>query len=79
MSDIKTSIIRTVVPYVVGAVVAFFASRGIDIDPDTKAAIGTLLTTLVGGLYYVAIRLLEKKLPKAGLLLGSAKTPEYKG
>lgn len=78
MSDIKTSIIRTVVPAIVGAIAAFLTGRGIELDPETVAAITTLLTVLFSAAYYATVRYFEQKFPKLGLLLGSAKTPEYK-
>ena len=77
MSDYITSLIRTAVPYVVGAVASYLATKGIDRGEEAKLGLGTFLTTLVGSLYYALVRFLEKKNPQAGKLLGIAKKPSY--
>lgn len=77
MNDLVTSIIRTIVPSVVGAVLAFLAARGIELDAQAAANLTGFLTALLGSLYYVVVRLIERKHPKAGVLLGKAKQPEY--
>lgn len=70
------SIVRTIVPIVVGAVLAWIASLGITLDPEFEPLLGTVLTGAFTGLYYIAVRLLETYLsPKLGWLLGLAKTP----
>lgn len=75
--DFGTSIIRTVTPIVVGAIIAFFASKGIKLDAQASDSLAVFLQALFTGLYYICVRLLEARFPKAGLLLGSRKTPEY--
>lgn len=77
MNDLAISVIRTVVPSIVGAVLAFLTARGIELDAEAAANLTGFLTALLGGLYYVVVRLIERKHPKAGVLLGKAKTPEY--
>jgi hypothetical protein len=77
MNDLAISVIRTVVPTIVGAVLAFFASKGIELDASAAANLTGFLTAVFSGVYYVIVRLLEAKYPKAGILLGKAKTPEY--
>lgn len=76
-SPFKTSVIRTVVPFVVGWVVTFLVARGFAVDDGTKTQITSAVTVLVGALYYVIIRLLEQVKPKVGVLLGAAKPPAY--
>lgn len=69
------SIIRTVVPAVVGLIVTLALKAGIQLD---DAAVTSVVTSVVTGVYYVAVRLLETKVaPSFGWLLGLAKTPEY--
>lgn len=77
MNDIVTSLIRTIVPMVVGWLASTLAVHGINVDPDTALNLGALLTAVFGALYYTAIRLWEKYKPAAGVLLGVAKTVEY--
>lgn len=79
MNDIITSLIRTYVPIAVGTVISWLATRGLNIDEATGAALVAGLTGVCIAVYYTVVRLLERKFPKIGLLLGSAKTPEYTG
>jgi len=75
--EIKTSVIRTVTPMVVGFVVAILAARGIEGDAEFKANLFATAQLLVSGVYYVVVRFIEIKYPKFGILLGVAKSPEY--
>jgi hypothetical protein len=72
--DLLVSLIRTVVPTLVGLALAALAKGGIDLDP-------TALTLLFDGLfvggYYALIRLLESKWSWLGLLLGWKATLTY--
>lgn len=77
MNDLVTSIIRTVTPSIVGAVLAALASKGVELDAQAAANLTGFLTALFGGVYYVVVRLIEQRNPKAGILLGKAKQPEY--
>lgn len=79
MSDMRyalmLSIWRTLVPYAVGSVGTYAASRGFDID---EAAIESSLVLSFGTLYYAAARFLEQNHGRRwGWLLGSAKPPTY--
>lgn len=74
MSDLTPSIIRTAVPLIVGPLVTWAASKGVDIDGETVAG---AVAAVVGLVYYVAARLLERRWPALGVLLGSKKTPTY--
>lgn len=75
--DYGTSLIRTYVPYGVGLVVTWLASRGIHISPEDQVKIIGGGTFLVGSAYYAVVRWIERKFPKAGVLLGKAKSPDY--
>lgn len=77
MSDFVTSLIRTYVPIVVGALVAWLSSKGIAIDPSDVVGFTAFLGAAFSGLYYLIARLLERRFPQLGFLLGSAKKPEY--
>ena len=78
MSDFVISQIRTYVPIIVGAVLAFLTTKGIELDATAAAGLSTFLTALFGGLWYLIGRLLERKWPELGILLGVAKKPNYK-
>jgi len=78
MNDQITSYIRTAVPIVIGALVAWLAGKGINVPADLIAPTTALITVLAGALYYIIVRKLETKWPKVGVLLGVAKAPEYK-
>lgn len=70
------SIVRTIVPLIVGGVIAWAVGLGITVDPKFEVLTTTLLTGALTGLYYIAVRLLETYVtPKFGWLLGLAKSP----
>lgn len=77
MDNYVTSTIRTTVPIVVGAVVGFLVAHGVNVDPNAIAGLTAFLSGLFSAVYYVAVRLLEHKFPKAGWLLGTPKKPTY--
>ena len=72
------SIIRTVVPMVVGVIIGQAARIGLDLNPG---AVTGIVTVVVGYLYYQVARLLEQHYPAAGrvlLALGlTGKVPVY--
>lgn len=76
MSDLIVSIIRTVVPALVGLIIATLANVGIDVDSDSLVVV---LNGLFIGAYYALARLLESRFPAAGWLLGQPKPPTYDG
>lgn len=77
ISDTMAGIIRTAVPAVVGAGVAFAAAHGIAVDTNTVNQLVYMLTPLFIAVYYAAVRLLENKFPQAGWLLGFPASPSY--
>lgn len=77
MNNIVVSWIRTVVPVLIGSVVAYATSKGIEID---SAALEAALVPAAISLYYLLARWAEAKLsPQFGWLLGYANAPEYTG
>lgn len=71
-----TSIVRTVTPAIVGFVVSWFTSRGIEVDPELQTNIALVIALIATAVYYVVVRLLETYVtPKLGWLLGFAKAP----
>ena len=74
MNDQLVALVRTVVPAVVGLLLAAAAKANIDID---GAALNGVVDALVIGVYYVAVRQLEQRWPRFGVLLGIPKQPTY--
>lgn len=80
MKAVFESLVRTVVPLIVGAVVGFFTSRGIEVDPELAVSLATAITTGAGTVYYGIVRVLEHYVaPQFGWLLGLAREPRYEG
>lgn len=72
------SVVRTVSPIVVGAVISWAVTAGITLDDQFEVALTAALTGVFSGAYYVVIRLFEVYVsPKFGWLLGLAKEPVY--
>src|SRR5690625_4627678 len=72
------SIVRTLVPVAVGQIVAYIATLGIVVPGDVETALTVILGFIATTIWYVAVRFLEQKFPKLGILLGWAETPgEY--
>ena len=72
--DMRTAIVRTVVPFITAAIVAWLAERGLDADTESISA---MVIAVGGSLWYTVIRVLERKWPQVGWLLGSPKIPTY--
>lgn len=70
------SFIRTIVPAIVGAVVGYLVSLGLNVDPEFEGALTAVLFAVFTGLYYLIIRVIEMKFPGIGILLGWAKSPD---
>lgn len=79
MNNFVTSQIRTIVPIIVGALVSWLITLGIELDADSQTGLVVFLTGLLQAVYYFIARLLEKKYPSiGGFLLGSQSKPVYK-
>ena len=71
------SILRTIIPVAVGGILGWFASAGIEADPELESALGAAFTAAGTAIYYVIARVLEVHVsPKFGWLLGLAKSPD---
>lgn len=74
-AGIGTSVVRTVVPLIVGLIITYATKAGFDIS---EAVVQDAVYAGVVTLYYVLVRLAETHLsPKWGWLLGQAKVPTY--
>lgn len=78
MNNFVPSLIRTYVPLAVAALVTWLASSlHIVIDPSSQAGLVALALSVVFAVYYGGVRLLERRWPKFGHLLGSKAQPVY--
>lgn len=78
MGNQTPAFIRTLTPYVVSFIVSQLATRNISVSPEDAATIGGFITVAGGYLYYVVVKLIERRKPSAGVLLGSTSQPTYK-
>ena len=70
------SIVRTIVPVIVGQVAAYFATIGVVLPDDVMAGLTAILGFAFTTVWYLAARWLEQRFPKLGVLLGWAAVPE---
>ena len=78
MNSFITSLIRTYVPIIVGAIASYLITLGVELDAETQAGLVVALTGVLQAVYYLVVRLIERKFPQAGVLLGSAKQVVYR-
>jgi len=76
-NSIVASLIRTAVPGIAGLILGWLVSINISIPGVSEPALEGVLTFAFGFAYYAAVRLLEKKWPKLGWLLGLPVQPSY--
>lgn len=77
VSNYLMSLIRTAVPAAVGAVLSWLALRGLNVPASDRESITAAATFVVLLAYYAAVRALEKRWPKLGVLLGVPAAPSY--
>lgn len=78
LSNFVTSLIRTYVPIGVGALLAWLATTlGVVIDPSSQAGLVILAVGVLSAAYYWLARILERKWPVLGFLLGAVAKPSY--
>lgn len=78
ISNFVTSLIRTYVPIGVGFVLTWVASSlRIVVDPSSQAGLVALCVAVLSAGYYFLARVLERKFPALGVLLGAAAKPVY--
>lgn len=75
VAGIGTSIVRTLVPVVVGLVLTGLAEVNLDIS---EGLVTEVVATVIITFYYAIVRLLETNVsPAWGWLLGKANAPKY--
>lgn len=78
-----TSLVRTIVPYIVGALVAVGAYVGIDLPPEALTEVTMpVVAAAVAAVYYGVARAFEEYLPErwqrlGRVLLASRRSPGY--
>lgn len=78
MTDLAVARIRTLVPAVIGGLIAYLADTfGIILGEGSSMELIIGVTSGAVWLYYVAIRQLAEKWPGVGILLGVNKAPTY--
>lgn len=77
MSDFVISLVRTVVPVVVGSLLSWLITLGIELPADAGSSLSLGIQALVIALYYAGARWLELRWPAFGYLLGTKKEPVY--
>ncbi len=77
VGDVLKSLIRTVVPAVVGLLLFLLAQWGMSLDPATAESITLLLATVFTAAYYTGVRALSVRWPWFGWLLGYPTNPTY--
>ncbi|MCC9205345.1 hypothetical protein [Arthrobacter sp. zg-Y769] len=66
MNPFVASLIRTIVPIVVGSILGVLAKVGLNIDVEGQQALSTLIDSACIGGYYIVVRLIETKVPQVG-------------
>lgn len=75
MNDLAVSLIRTYTPILAGTIITLLGSLGITGVDSTEMA--SVVTAVTIGAYYAVARFIERKAPKAGVLLGHKSAPSY--
>ena len=75
LRDYELSVRRTVVPAIVGSVLAQAARANMTLPAEHVA--GLVEAVFITG-YYALVRMIERYVPEAGVLLGAFIQPRYK-
>lgn len=76
MNPLVASVIRTLIPVIVGQVASWLLLANITIPTTALDGLGTFLGGILTAVYYVGVRVLEQQWPKAGILLGLTASPD---
>lgn len=78
LNNFVISQIRTYVPILIGGVISWLATIGLNIDASTQSGLIVAMTGVLQAVYYFIARIVERKYPSAGsYLLGSDAKPTY--
>lgn len=79
MQNLGTSIIRTVVPMLVGALVTWLTDLEVPLPAGYEDAAVAVTTVAVGGVWYAGVRWAGQRWPVLERLLGAPTAPSYAG
>lgn len=78
MNNYLVSLIRTYVPIGVGLLLTWVAATThIVISEHSRAVLVAACVAVLSAAYYALVRLLEKRVPQLGVLLGAIAQPAY--
>ena len=77
MNPFIASLIRTVVPVIVGAVITWLAGIGLNLDVAGQEGLALTLTVIFTAAYYFVVRFIEERVPWVGVFLGYANAPAF--
>lgn len=77
VGDVLKSLVRTVVPAVVGLVLSWFATADLQFDAEVTESLTLLFAAVFTALYYALVRWLSERWPGVGWLLGYPTNPTY--
>lgn len=77
LNDTIVSYIRTYTPALVGAIIGWAVSLGLPLNEDTESNLTAVLIVAFTVAWYALARVLEKRFPAFGWLLGVPKQPVY--
>ena len=70
-------VIRTYVPLLVTVLAGWLATLGVKVDGAQSAMLVTVIGAVAGAAWYALARVLERRWPRAGALLGVPHAPVY--
>lgn len=76
MTAFVLSLIRTIVPIVVGSVLGWLAVIGLEIDSEGQQGLAIFIAGTLTASYYTAVRWIGQRFPGVEILLGSRQTPD---
>ena len=78
MTNFLISLIRTYVPIAIGSIISFLVVQyGFVVDESVTSQLVAGLTGFLIAAYYLGARILERKFPQLGFLLGTSAVPVY--
>lgn len=76
MNALVASVIRTLVPVIVGQVASWLLLAHVILPPTALAGLSAFVGGLLTAIYYVGVRVLEQQWPALGILLGLPSSPD---
>lgn len=76
MNALVASVIRTLVPVIVGQVAAWLLLINVTLPSTALDGLSSFLGAALTAIYYVGVRVLEQQWPWAGVLLGLTASPD---